>query len=227
MAGPVIDISMLTPASWHAPVRSALRQHGPTDGVPISIDTFYSEVATAAVGAGADIVNDVSGGTLDPLMFTEVARLGAPYVLMHMRGDAGTMQSAENTRYRCVWHDVGASLQNSADAAMAAGIPAWNIILDPGLGFAKKAEGSVDLLRNLARLRAEALRGAMHAAPMLIGPSRKGFLGALTGRTVAKDRDAATVAACVVSAQQGADIVRVHNVPAAVDGMRVADAVYR
>lgn len=111
-----------------------MRQDPSLKDVIISCDTYFASVAKAAVSAGADIVNDVSGGTLDPAMLPLVAELGVPYVLMHMRGggDLAVMQHPANTRYGCVWSEVGGELQAAADRAMLAGIPAWNIILDPG-----------------------------------------------------------------------------------------------
>lgn len=205
----------------------SLRSNPKTQDTPISIDTFHHQVAAAAVEAGADLVNDVTGGSLDPQMFSTVARLGVPYVLMHMRGTPQDMQSKEHTTYDCIWRQVGDSLRSSAEAAMAAGIPAWNIILDPGIGFAKQGQGSLELLRNLLPMRQQCFTGPLRHAPMLVGVSRKGFLGTLTGRKDAKDRDVATVAASVMAVAQGTDIVRVHNVGAAVDGMKVADALNR
>lgn len=213
------------------PVIRALREDPATSGALLSVDTFYSQVAADAVAAGANIVNDVSGGGLDDAMLPTVASLGVPYVLMHMRGDPTTMQSAQNTSYAGtggVWHGVAEELQAAAARAMSAGIPAWDIILDPGIGFAKTADGNVELLRHLRDMRAlGGLQGPFAAGPMLVGPSRKGFLGRLTGRKRPDERDAATVAASVACVVGGADIVRAHNVAAVWDGLRVADAVFR
>lgn len=158
----------------------------------------------------------------------QVAALGVPYILMHMRGQPANMHHAQHTQYTDVVEDVGRELQQRVDAAVAAGIPAWNIITDPGIGFAKTAQGNIELLRGLRTpLRDSVLQGAVRHGPMLMGPSRKGFLGKLTGRQTARERDAATVAAVVACVEQGADIVRVHNVRDCVDGVKVADAVYR
>ena len=110
-----------------------MRQDPSLKDVVISCDTYFASVAKASVTAGADIVNDVSGGALDPAMLAQVAELGVPYVLMHMRGgDLASMQHPSKTHYGCVWSEVGGELQAAADRAMLAGIPAWNIILDPG-----------------------------------------------------------------------------------------------
>ncbi|GIL72513.1 hypothetical protein Vretimale_4299 [Volvox reticuliferus] len=237
------------------PVLRALRESPMLRSVPVSVDTFFSEVAREAVRAGgANIINDVSGGAADSAMLPTVAELGVPYILMHMRGDPVTMTRPEHTSYGTngVWRTVGAEMQRSAEAAEAAGVPAWNIILDPGIGFSKTAEGNLDLLRNLASLRREALDGpyatrgpynsdrsgsggggeeggfrSRFGGPMLVGPSRKRFLGNLTGRQQPEDRDAATAAACVICVCGGADMVRVHAVRKAQDAVRVADAVYR
>eukprot|EP00798_Chlamydomonas_sp_ICE-L_P001402 gene1402-32772_t len=238
----------------------AARVDSQLDDVTISVDTFYADVARDSVLAGADVINDVSGGSLDPNMLTQtqvmgvdvdvsggsldpnmltqVAELGVPYILMHMRGNPTTMQSEEHTAYHSVWRDVGTELQSAAERAMAAGVPAWNIILDPGIGFSKTPHGNVELIRHLADFRSNAvnpltghplspLQGSFRHAPILVGPSRKGFLGMLTGRKEASQRDAATVAACVACVGGGADIVRAHNVQDVTDGVRVADAVYR
>ncbi|KAG2446165.1 hypothetical protein HXX76_000760 [Chlamydomonas incerta] len=233
------------------PVVRALRQSPLLRSVPISVDTFYAQVARETVAAGANIVNDVSGGALDPDMRDTVAELGVPYVLMHMRGDPGTMSRPEHTSYGGpVWRGVGGELMAGAAAAEAAGVPAWSIILDPGIGFAKTAEGNVQLLRDLPLLRSQGLDGPYAASaaaaasgsspgadggsssrlwggPLLVGPSRKRFLGSLTGREVAAERDAATAAACVVAVAAGADVMRVHNVRDVRDALCVADAVYR
>ncbi len=117
----------------------AIRREPELKHVPLSCDTFNSFVAKEAVAAGADLINDVSGGSLDPSMMKQVAELGVPYVLMHMRGDPSSMQSERNTRYNgSVWGDVAKELQAAAGLAMRTGIPAWNIILDPGKEAAAK-----------------------------------------------------------------------------------------
>jgi 2-amino-4-hydroxy-6-hydroxymethyldihydropteridine diphosphokinase/dihydropteroate synthase len=221
---------LLTPqeeASRIIPVLRALTQDSSTNTVPLSVDTFYSQVAEAAVEAGATMVNDVSGGTLDPGMFITVAKLGVPYVLMHMRGTPQTMQSKENTSYEDVCSEVAFSLQKSAEQAVQAGIEPWRLILDPGIGFAKTAEGNFRLIAQLSRLQG-LLRAQVKGLPLLLGPSRKGFLGKVTGKSGAEDasqRDWATVAAAALCVQQGANIIRAHNVAAVADAVKVADAV--
>lgn len=195
--------------------------------VPVSIDTFHSRVAAEAVWAGADMVNDVSGGVQDVAMLATVARLGVPYCIMHMRGDFSTMTQSPHTTYACVWSEVGAELKMRAQAAVDAGVLPWNIILDPGIGFSKTSEGNTELLGHLADMRREQLRGVWGRMPLLVGPSRKRFLGRLTGQQQPADRDLGTAAACVAAVAQGADIVRVHNVPVVQESLTVADAIFR
>lgn len=209
------------------PVISALREDSEMVHVPLSVDTYHSQVAEAAISAGADVINDVSGGALDPGMLPAAARLGVPIVLMHMRGSPDTMFDPENTTYSCVWRDVGNELAARARAAMAAGVPAFNIILDPGLGFSKTQRQSAEMLGKLAEMRREALPGVFGRMPLLVGPSRKRFIGSITGRPDPKDRDLGSAAACVVAAAQGAEIMRVHNAGMASEALRVVDCVYR
>lgn len=149
--------------------------------VPVSIDTFYASVASAAVAAGADLVNDVSGGAQDPAMLPTVAKLGVPYITMHMRGCPQTMNQPDNSRYSNVWREVGHELHEQARRALTAGVLPWNLILDPGLGFAKSQEDSTLLLGHLRTMRQETLPGVYGRLPLLVGASRKGFIGRLTG----------------------------------------------
>lgn len=152
-----------------------------------------------------------------------MAELGVPYVLMHMRGTPQDMQQAQHTRYGDVVADVAAELANAAGAAIAAGVEPWRLVLDPGLGFAKTHEGNLQLLAQLPALRA-ALPPPLRGLPLLLGPSRKGFLGRLTGRSAAADRDWATAAAAALCVAGGANIIRAHNVEAVRDACRVTDA---
>ncbi|KAK3234483.1 hypothetical protein CYMTET_55267 [Cymbomonas tetramitiformis] len=210
------------------PVLRALTPIAQDTGIALSVDTFYSAVARDAVEAGAHIVNDVSGGTLDKNMFATVAALKepVPYVMMHMRGDPKTMQSRENTTYTDVSTDVGAALQTQAEQAVQQGVMPWQLWLDPGIGFAKTHEQNFELLRNLPTVRSQLRSGCLRHAPLLVGPSRKGFLGSLTGRS-AEDRDVATMAAVGAGIVSGADVVRVHNAKAGRDTILVADAIWR
>jgi dihydropteroate synthase len=190
-------------------------------GVFVSIDTMRSEVAEAAVVAGARMVNDVSGGLVDPQMLDVVARLGVPIVLMHWRGPSKTMQ--ENIHYDNAVVEVCAELQSRAKAALNAGIDRGNIILDPGIGFGKEADHNWELLRNLDALMAIGY-------PLLVGVSRKRFLGSLLADTEGKPRDVGVrdVASATSSAyllQRGAWGVRVHDVQATSDAYKALCAI--
>ena len=181
-------------------------------GITCSVDTMRASVAQAAVAAGARIVNDVSGGLADPDMLGAVADLGVDYVAMHWRGHSEVMQ--QHTDYTDVVTDVLAELAARRDAALAAGITAERIILDPGIGFAKTSEQNWQLLRGLDTFQAMGHR-------LLIGVSRKRFLGELLGDRPAADRDAATAAVTTWCAIHGIWAVRTHEVAAQRDAARV------
>ncbi|HEV7653717.1 MAG TPA: dihydropteroate synthase [Mycobacteriales bacterium] len=189
-------------------------------GVPVSVDTSRAAVAEAALDAGARIVNDVSGGLADPAMAKVVAAAGVPWILMHWRGHSRDMQAL--ARYDDVVKDVGAELARQVDAAVAAGVNPDNIVLDPGLGFAKTAEHNWTLLARLDELTALGF-------PVLVGASRKAFLGRLLagpdGTPAPVDaRENATVATSVLAAVMGAWGVRVHEVPPTRDALKVVGA---
>jgi dihydropteroate synthase len=167
-------------------------------GVPVSIDTRKARVAKAALDAGASLVNDVTGGTFDPAMLPLVADRRVSVVLMHSRGTPRTMDS--QTEYGDVVDDVRAELAARVRDAKQAGVDGSQIVLDPGLGFAKTVEHSVELVRRIDELRADGF-------PLAVGPSRKRFIG---GR--AADRLEGTLAVCAWLATHGVDIVRVHDV---------------
>lgn len=211
------------------PVLEAIKKLPSMESVWLSVDTFYSKVAREAVNHGVHMVNDVSGGSLDPDMYTVVAELGVPYVLMHMRGDPTTMQEEKNLQYKNVSADVAEELCERLKMAESMGIPAWRIVVDPGLGFSKTTEQNVQLLGDLSAFRSGLGAWSLTATnlPMLIGPSRKRFLGKICNREKAEDRDAATIGAVVAGVSQGADIVRLHNVEASMDAIRVADAIFK
>jgi dihydropteroate synthase len=184
-------------------------------GLPVSVDTRRSRVAEAALEAGAEIVNDVSGLAHDRRMIDVVRAAGAGVVIMHMRGDPGTMDA--RAVYRDVAAEVAAELAEHRDLALAGGIARAAVVLDPGLGFAKGPAHNLALLDRLA-----GIVGLGH--PVMIGPSRKRFLGVATGRPV-DQRDAATAAACVAARLRGAQLFRVHDVASAREALAVADAV--
>nr|WP_183514080.1 dihydropteroate synthase [Modestobacter versicolor] len=190
-------------------------------GVAVSIDTTRSAVAAAAVAAGAVLVNDVSGGLADPAMGPVVAEAGVPWVLMHRRGESRDMYA--QARYDDVVADVRRELCRRVDAAMAAGVAAERLVVDPGLGFAKHPEHDLALLAGLDRITDLGF-------PVLVGASRKRFLGAVLaaadGRPRPPDqRDSATVATSVLAAAAGAWGVRVHDVAGSADAVRVLAAV--
>jgi dihydropteroate synthase len=188
--------------------------------VRVSVDTMRASTAAAALDAGAVIVNDVSGGLADPDMFPLVAESGAPYILMHWRGHSTDMQT--RAVYSDVVKDVIEELQARFDAALAAGIAEEQVILDPGLGFAKNADHNWALLAHLGKL--ESL-----GRPLLIAASRKNFLGRLLadegGVRPAHGRDSATVALSALVAAAGAWGVRAHDALGSLDAVRVASAL--
>lgn len=193
------------------PVIEAIR--GAVD-VPISIDTSKPEVMRAGVAAGAAMINDVLALRRDGAL-KATGELGVPVCLMHMQGEPRSMQ--DNPHYDDVVAEVADFLDKRIDACLAAGIKEDRIIVDPGFGFGKSPRHNIQLLANLRQLR---VRGR----PVLIGVSRKSTLGTLTGRGV-DEREAASVAAAVISILNGADIIRAHDVRATVDALEVASAV--
>jgi len=187
-------------------------------GAPVSIDTTLSPVARFALDAGAAIVNEVSAGRDDPAMLELAASRKVPIILMHMLGEPKDMQA--RPRYENVVAEVRAFLAARADAAIAAGVPRERIIVDPGIGFGKTLEHNLALLAGTAEL-------ASLGFPVLVGPSRKRFIGELTGQDDPHQRVAGTVAACLAAWSRGATIFRVHDVRALRDAMTVAEAIGR
>ncbi|MDN5857285.1 MAG: dihydropteroate synthase [Pseudonocardia sp.] len=190
------------------------------EGVPVSIDTTRAAVAEAAVEAGAVLVNDVSGGSGDPAMAACVAALGAPWVLMHGRGPSATM--AERAEYGDVVAEVRDELRARVDAAVAAGVDPSLLVIDPGLGFAKRGEHNWALLRHLDQLVALGL-------PVLVGASHKRFLGELLAdadgaQRPIRGRVVATAVISGIAAHAGAWGVRVHDVADSLDAVAVAGA---
>ncbi len=192
-------------------------------GVRVSVDTTRTEVAEAALEAGAVLVNDISGGLADDGMAALVADAGVPWVLMHWRGHSRQMYA--RAEYGDVVTEVCAELSARVDAAVAAGVDAGRLVLDPGLGFAKQGSHNWALLAELPRVVALGL-------PVLVGASRKSFLGRLlagadgTPRPAA-GRDAATLATTVLAAEAGAWGVRVHDAAASADAVATVAAVQR
>jgi dihydropteroate synthase len=187
-------------------------------GIPLSIDTYKAEVAAAACRAGATVVNDVSGLTLDPELGAAVAEAGAALVVGHIRGTPLTMQS--DVSYEDVLAEVVDGLRESVELAVAAGVSPERILVDPGIGFGKSVAGNLTLIRGAGALR-ERLGHAV-----LLGPSRKSFIGKLTGAGV-EERLPGTLAALVVGRLSGADVMRVHDVSEARQAAIVTDALLR
>ncbi|KAI8100011.1 Dihydropteroate synthase-like protein [Halteromyces radiatus] len=207
------------------PVIRRLREQG--FDLPISIDTFRANVADAAVEAGATMINDISGGSRDPKMLHVMAKHKIPVCLMHMRGDAKTMMNKENTTYDNddVVDAVSQQIHDLIKRALAAGVYRWNIIMDPGVGFAKTAEQDFELLRHLGDMVAE--DSLLEGFPTLMGPSRKKFIGKVTGVEEAGKRSYGTAGAVAASVAGGANILRVHDVRPMWEVARVCDSVWK
>lgn len=203
------------------PVIRALRSGSDTVApmtVPISVDTTKAAIARAAISAGANLVNDISGAMVDPAMLPTVAELGVPIVLMHSRGTPKTMQQL--TQYEDLMGEIYEFLAQRVEAAIASGIPQEQIAIDPGIGFAKTYRQSLEILRQLPRLKPL-------GCPILVGVSRKSFIGHLLNQPDPTQRIWGTAAACATAIAQGADLLRVHDVPEMYDVCRVADAIVR
>ena len=198
------------------PVVRAIRQAGLR--VTLSIDTTRASVAAAALDAGADVVNDISAGRDDPALLPLVAARDVPVVLMHMQGTPATMQL--NPSYSDVTSEVIAFLKARLEVARQAGIAARSILLDPGIGFGKTLEHNLQLLRDTSRIASEL---APH--PLLIGSSRKGFIGSITGETDPARRQFGTAATVAWAVANGAAVVRVHDVRAMVQVVRMVRAI--
>jgi dihydropteroate synthase len=183
--------------------------------VPISIDTRKAAVAEAALEAGADLVNDVSALRHDPEMRGLVAKRQVPAILMHMRGEPRTMQN--NPQYDEVVSDVARELAAWRDEAVAAGIDASQLLVDPGIGFGKTFEHNLELLARCDELA--------RIAPVVIGASRKAFVGHLTGQPGGAPRMAGSLAAVAAAHRGGAAIVRVHDVRETIDFLKVLNAI--
>ncbi|KAI3402081.1 hypothetical protein diail_10 [Diaporthe ilicicola] len=224
------------------PVIKLIRSIPEARDVLVSVDTYRASVAEAAASAGADIINDVSAGAMDPDMLPTVARLGKTICLMHMRGTPATMSSLND--YSSTSSSSGSEsdagpagltgdglipaiareLLGRVAAAEAAGVRRWRIILDPGLGFAKLGEQNLAILRHLHELRAwPGLRGL----PWLVGSSRKSFVGKFTGVSRPADRVWGTAATVAAAVEGGADVVRVHDVKEMGQVVRMSDAIWR
>lgn len=256
------------------PVIEAIRKGLASDGVhrvPISVDTYRASVAEKSIQAGADIINDISGGLHDPLMLATVAQLDVPFVLMHMRGKPEEVNNPHHQRYENgdVVGGVRRELAATVRKALAAGIRRWNIILDPGISFSKDINGNLALLRHLPAVTGRATSSSSPFAssdvrqagdhrprvagaegllltqepeqlsqsdhedaellsgfPVLVGVSRKGFIGKITEQPEPKEREFGNSAIHALAIANGANVLRVHDVRAARDAVRITDAIY-
>ena len=197
------------------PVLKALR---PRTDARISIDTHKPEVAAKALALGADMVNDVTG-LRDEAMVRLVASEKVPVVVMHMKGTPKTMQQPPGPAYMDVVAEIAAFLGERTQAALAAGVARDAVVVDPGIGFGKRPEHNTEILRRLAELRRLGF-------PVLVGASRKSFLGALGGGEPGQ-RAEASLAAAVLAVTNGADLIRAHDVASTAKAIRIADAVVR
>jgi dihydropteroate synthase len=187
-------------------------------GVFISIDTSKAAVASAAIEAGAAIVNDVAGGCGDAEMMPLIARHGAAFIIMHMQGTPETMQIAPH--YADVVSEVADFFRQQYARALECGIDAMAIAFDPGIGFGKTLEHNLELLGNFARLR-------VNDRPIVVGASRKAFLGKLIGSLSMGDRMVPTVAVTALLRSRGAEVFRVHDVKENLAALRMAEAIMR
>ena len=184
--------------------------------IPISIDTSKSEVASAALDAGASIVNDVTAGRGDEKMLPLAAKRKAAIVLMHMQGEPRTMQ--QNPHYKDVVTEVADFFRQQYGLALECGVDPMTIAFDPGIGFGKTLEHNLTLLKHLERLR-------VHERPLVVGVSRKSFLGKLANSSEMSERAAPTIALTGILRGRGADILRVHDVKENAAALRAAEAV--
>jgi dihydropteroate synthase len=189
-----------------------------SQSIPISIDTTRAKVAEEAIKAGADLVNDISAATFDQQMLSTVAKLGVPLILMHIKGTPKTMQSLTN--YDNLIAEIYHFLETRINAALDAGIRRSHLIIDPGIGFGKTLEQNLEILKNLWQFTQLNL-------PILVGTSRKSFIGKIIGQANPQKRKWGTAATCCVAIANGADIMRIHDVSEMSDVCQVADAIYR
>ena len=220
------EVSLEEELARVVPTIELIRRRFASQPTLVSVDTYRAAVAEAAVAAGADIVNDVSGGSMDPAMLPTVARLGTTICLMHMRGTPATMSGLAEypPEEGGLIAGIARELVTRVAAAEAAGIRRWRIVLDPGLGFAKIGPQNVDVLRHLDELRHWP---GLQGLPWLVGSSRKSFIGQVTGVPTPKERIWGTAATVAAAVQGGADVVRVHDVKEMAQVVSMADAIWR
>lgn len=221
----IIDIGgeSTRPGSDPVPLEEELKRTIPLievltkeSNVPISIDTYKSDVAKRALDAGASMVNDISGLRFDPLMKSVVAQYKVPVVIMHIKGKPKDMQ--KDTVYEDLLLEIITYLKNSIDMAIKAGISEDKIIIDPGIGFGKTFEHNLEIIHNLQKF-------TVLEKPILIGPSRKAFIGKILGDAPPGERLEGTAAAVAISIMNGANIIRVHDVKEMARVAKMSDAI--
>ncbi|KAG6038879.1 hypothetical protein E4U19_007925 [Claviceps sp. Clav32 group G5] len=217
------EVSAEEEVSRVLPAVELIRSLPEARGIAISVDTYRSSVAASAIASGADMINDVSGGTLDPEILPTVARLGKTICLMHMRGTPQTMMGQTDYQGGLI-PTVASELLQRVAAAEAAGIRRWRIILDPGIGFAKTAAQNLEILRRLEALKTWP---GLAELPWLVGSSRKSFIGDITAAKEPSERIWGTASTVAAAVQGGADVVRVHDVAEMAKVARMADAIWR
>ena len=212
------------PGASHVPAEEELKRIIPVIdriskniSIPISVDTYKAEVARSAIDAGAHIINDISGLRFDPKMAEIAAKVACPVILMHIKGRPGNMQI--NPHYDSLIDEVMAYLEESINMAEQAGVAPEKIIIDPGIGFGKSFDHNLQLINRLDEFR-------ILGKPILIGPSRKSFIGQILDASP-EERIEGTIAAAIVALQKGAHIIRVHDVKEASKAVKVADAILR
>ncbi|WP_114992624.1 dihydropteroate synthase [Synechococcus sp. UW179A] len=213
-----VDVGAEEELSRLLPCLQSIRAAHPQ--VILSVDTFLASVARAALEAGADWINDVSGGRRDPAMLPLVAEAGCPYVLMHSRGDSQTMDDCTDYGDQGVVAGVLQELRLSTNRALQAGLSQDQLIWDPGLGFAKTTDQNLQLIRQLDELQQDGI-------PLLLGPSRKRFIGAVLDQPRAKARIWGTAAVCARAVEAGVHVLRVHDVGPISQVVTMAAAVAR
>ncbi|EMD64696.1 hypothetical protein COCSADRAFT_36070 [Bipolaris sorokiniana ND90Pr] len=220
-----IQVSAEEELSRVLPAIKLIRSIPEAKDVAISIDTYRARVAEEAIKAGANMINDVSAGTMDTEMLATMGKLGCTVCLMHMRGTPETMNSREMTSYPDgIVETVGRELLQRVRAAEEAGVRRWRMILDPGIGFAKTQEQNLELLRKQHQL---SKYPGLEGMPWLVGTSRKAFIGRITGVEDARQRVWGTAVAVSAAVQGGAEILRVHDVKEMAQVAKMADALWR
>ena len=213
------EISLEEELNRVIPLVKQLRQkQGNCAIIPISVDTTRAAVAKEAIAAGANIINDISGATFDPEMLSMVADLAVPIILMHIRGRPQTMQTL--TDYQDLIGEIYQFLESRIAAAIQTGIELSKIIIDPGIGFAKTYHQNLEILQQLPKFRSL-------GCPILVGVSRKSFIGHILNQPDPQQRIWGTAAACTSAIAGSADILRVHDVKEMREVCRVADAIFR